>query len=919
MMNTKGHLMKKSNQKAESDHEETEPLLSTEIEKNISTMDSAESKVQLTPANRRSFKKSTRISSSDDASPPADRRTHKLSRIGSSDSIRSNRSNKSSEKKPRSRSALGKYLRKRHGSFRSVDSRDVDKVGSFVTERLKLAGRFMKLALERRDISIAHDVFEEESWLATFILGYFYRTALVIVIMLHLTMILWECQSLWLAVLLKGVIIACYCLDIGLHYKVFGLQYFLDKKWQLGFAVMTGIQVVFYALHTARVMYQGLDQECLAVGASQLIRPYLLVAKVKPLRQPLATILYTIYSALPILALAMIAIIFYAVLGTSLFNSVQCEGYDTDEDNFNSFWPSAIAMYILTTTENFPFVAEPAFTGRPAWAFPFFLSFLCLFVLILLPLLLAQVLSAYRDNHRSRVQSSLTKARQGLLVAYYIATTDEDEVTETKNNLNPRRGTNKLWDLLKKNKISRGQFSDEASDAEEPNMMTFEVFSDLARQVNPALHDEYIEGLLSLIGADWDRQIVSPQAFLRLPEIADQRILEEDMDSRRELISSHQLICQRIMESKFFEPASKVLTLAFLGLALLWQQTIALEDEDCHQGNADSEDCQAIMTQVGLERALIIIYGVEIYIRYGAEKKQYFKNSWNIYDFSIFAFSASAEILSGFMQGFFNENMHYGDFLEIPRGLRVLRLVIVFKVFRKLVDSISPCAQIIGELLSLYLCIAYSFAAVGIMLFAGVTPTPEDDDHVYSRYNFQSFGGAFLCLVYLSVSNNWNDLMYHNIKQAGSRIYALYFISYMVICSTIILDIIVGVVIEAVATAAKQREKSKQLNALGNQDPFLSKRGLRYKLSQVSANYMFFDDFEISNAEMNALEDAVQNIEKRLVEVVKINDSYTDYEPEEEEEEGPKSSKSNTNVLDPSTYSYGSLISFHSQRNKMDA
>ncbi|CAM9471775.1 unnamed protein product, partial [Heterosigma akashiwo] len=54
-------------------------------------------------------------------------------------------------------------------------------------------------------------------------------------------------------------------------------------------------------------------------------------------------------------------------------------------------------MYVLTTTENFPMVAEPAFAARGNWAFPFFLSFLGLFVLILLPLLLAQILSAYRD------------------------------------------------------------------------------------------------------------------------------------------------------------------------------------------------------------------------------------------------------------------------------------------------------------------------------------------------------------------------------------------------------------------------------------------------------------------------------------------------------------------------------------------
>jgi hypothetical protein len=56
---------------------------------------------------------------------------------------------------------------------------------------------------------------------------------------------------------------------------------------------------------------------------------------------------------------------FYAVLGVGLFNKGQVTGYDEHNDNFESFMPALLSLYVLTTEENFPFVADPALAQRP--------------------------------------------------------------------------------------------------------------------------------------------------------------------------------------------------------------------------------------------------------------------------------------------------------------------------------------------------------------------------------------------------------------------------------------------------------------------------------------------------------------------------------------------------------------------------
>ena len=40
-------------------------------------------------------------------------------------------------------------------------------------------------------------------------------------------------------------------------------------------------------------------------------------------------------------------------------------GYTAEGDNFDNFGAAVLSLFVLTTEENFPMVADPSFTDRP--------------------------------------------------------------------------------------------------------------------------------------------------------------------------------------------------------------------------------------------------------------------------------------------------------------------------------------------------------------------------------------------------------------------------------------------------------------------------------------------------------------------------------------------------------------------------
>jgi hypothetical protein len=103
-------------------------------------------------------------------------------------------------------------------------------------------------------------------------------------------------------------------------------------------------------------------------------------------------------------------------------------------------------------------------------------------------------------------------------------------------------------------------------------------------------------------------------------------------------------------------------------------------------------------------------------------------------------------------------------------------------------------------------------------LFGGV-PAETDSDLENQRYRFDSFLSASLALFQMCTENNWNSIMYPNIRQT-SIFYALYFVTFFVLLVTLALNIVVGIIIDGFQLTQQRREDAVRVEQVSFLLPF---------------------------------------------------------------------------------------------------
>ncbi|CAM9588976.1 unnamed protein product [Ectocarpus sp. 4 AP-2014] len=147
------------------------------------------------------------------------------------------------------------------------------------------------------------------------------------------------------------------------------------------------------------------------------------------------------------------------------------------------------------------------------------------------------------------------------------------------------------------------------------------------------------------------------------------------------------------------------------------------------------------------------------------------------------------------------------DVVELPMALAVLRLVTVFPQLRKLLETMSTVAGMLMKIMVLYSCVSYIFATLGMAIFANAR-----SGLLEPRYSFSTLPEAAMTLFFLTVSNNWNDLLYPLVDSNPlGRWSAIYFVAYMLFCATMMLDVLTGVVIEGFRVSTKGPEQAQDL------------------------------------------------------------------------------------------------------------
>ncbi len=173
----------------------------------------------------------------------------------------------------------------------------------------------------------------------------------------------------------------------------------------------------------------------------------------------------------------------------------------------------------------------------------------------------------------------------------------------------------------------------------------------------------------------------------------------------------------------------------------------------------------------------------------GFDLKRFFSNKWNAFDFFVVAIC--------FLPGISTST----SALRIVRLLRVSRLLRVMPDIGVLIRGLRRAAPPALSLAALTVLLCYLYAVVGWMLFGGKTP---EGMHGY----FDNIGEAMLTLFELLTLEGWNSVL-HDLRQISG--WALpYVISFLLIGTYIVVNLVVGIVITSLDEAYKERDKARQ-------------------------------------------------------------------------------------------------------------
>ena len=200
-----------------------------------------------------------------------------------------------------------------------------------------------------------------------------------------------------------------------------------------------------------------------------------------------------------------------------------------------------------------------------------------------------------------------------------------------------------------------------------------------------------------------------------------------------------------------------------------------------------------------VNRICIFIYAIEITLEIIAGHLSYFKNGWNVFDFIIVLLSLFLLPVTGIFS-----SLRFFRLLKVVRSLTALRLLSNFKELRKIIQAIITSLPGIGWTAVLMITLYYIFSIIGIHLFRSNFPEL-----------FGSFSVSFVTLFSLTTMEGWQDTVYPIVEVMPMA--WLYFIVFFVLSSFILLNLIVGIIIDNVQENKDIKELKDELCKLNKQ------------------------------------------------------------------------------------------------------
>ncbi len=241
-------------------------------------------------------------------------------------------------------------------------------------------------------------------------------------------------------------------------------------------------------------------------------------------------------------------------------------------------------------------------------------------------------------------------------------------------------------------------------------------------------------------------------------------------------------------ENNWFENA--IMLLIFISACLIGLETIP---------GLSSEMSHILHT---VDNIIISIFVAEVFIKMYANKPtpfDYFKDAWNLFDFIIVALSILPWL---FEASSVVEAVIVFRLVRLTRVLRVLRFFSFVKPLQRLVNTLFQSLPSMSYVALIILILFYVYGIMGVFMFK-----VSDPEH------YGDLSSAVLTLFQTITGEGWPDLLATQIENGNTLIASIFYISFIVIGSMIILNLFIGVLVS-------ELENIRELDASGRKQTY---------------------------------------------------------------------------------------------------
>lgn len=216
-----------------------------------------------------------------------------------------------------------------------------------------------------------------------------------------------------------------------------------------------------------------------------------------------------------------------------------------------------------------------------------------------------------------------------------------------------------------------------------------------------------------------------------------------------------------------------------------------------------------------IDKIILGVFIIELSLKLYIYRLSFFRSGWNLFDFIIVAVSLIPA----------NETMAV---LRALRILRVLRLLSIIPSMRRVIAALGHAIPGMGSIIAVLLIIFYVCAVLATKLFAG-HPVPE------IAAMFESVGASMFTLFQIMTLESWSAGIVRPVMEVYPHAW-VFFIPFVIITSFAVLNLFIGIIVDAMNVIHEQKEYAGPERRSGNRVAREELEQLRKDISEIKSD-----------------------------------------------------------------------------------